>query len=196
MAMNETAAPYKARRTRLPAEERRAEIVAAALTEFASTGYTGTPTEAIARRAGVSQPYLFQLFGTKRDLFIAAVQHGFARTRLAFETTGLAARATDPDPHHVLHAMGAMYHDLLKDRELLLCQLQAYAACVDPDIRAAVRKEWAQMYRLVADVSGAEPAKLAEWFAYGMLMNTGAAIGADLVDLGPTEALGRLAAEA
>src|SRR5918993_3078264 len=150
MAMNETAAPHKHRRTRLPAEERRAEIVAAALTEFASTGYAGTPTEAIARRAGVSQPYLFQLFGTKRDLFIAAIQHGFARTRLAFETTGRAARGQDPDPHHVLHAMGTMYHDLLKDRELLLCQLQAYAACVDPEIRAAVRQEWADMYRLVA----------------------------------------------
>jgi AcrR family transcriptional regulator len=194
--MSETVTTYgKPRRTRVPAEERRAEIVAAAMTEFAVTGYAGTSTEAIARRAGVSQPYLFQLFGTKRDLFIAAVRHGFARTRLAFETTGRAARARDPRPDHVLHAMGAMYHDLLKDRELLLCQLQAYAACEDPEIRAAVRDEWAAMHRLVAEVSAAEPAKLAEWFAYGMLMNTGAAIGADLVDLDPAESLRRLAAD-
>lgn len=195
--MSETATQYgRTRRTRLPAEERRAEIVAAALAEFAVTGYSGTSTDAIARRAGVSQPYLFQLFGTKRDLFIAAIRHGFARTRLAFETTGRAARAKDQNPHHVLHAMGDMYHDLLKDRELLLCQLQAYAACEDPEIRAAVRSEWVQMYRLVADVSGADAHKLAEWFAYGMLMNTGAAIGADLVETGdPVAALGRLAAD-
>jgi AcrR family transcriptional regulator len=194
--MSENATPYgRSRRTRVPAEERRAEIVAAALTEFAATGYAGTSTEAIARRAGVSQPYLFQLFGTKRDLFIAGVRHGFARTRLAFETTGRAARAENPHPHHILHAMGARYHELLQDRELLLCQLQAYAACEDPEIRAAVRDEWIQMYRLVAEVSGAEPHKLAEWFAYGMLMNTGAAIGADLVDVAdPAESLGRLAA--
>jgi AcrR family transcriptional regulator len=191
--MNETATPYgKQRRTRVPAEERRAEIIAAALAEFAATGYAGTSTEAIARRSGVSQPYLFQLFGTKRDLFIAAIRHGFGRTRLAFETTGRAARAEDPDPHHILKAMGNRYHELLQDRELLLCQLQAYAACEDPEIRAAVRDEWAQMHRLVAEVSGAEPAKLAEWFAYGMLMNTGAAIGADLVDLDAAESLRRL----
>ena len=73
---------------RLSAGERRDEIVAAAMTEFAQTGYAGTSTEAIARRSGVSQPYLFQLFGTKKDLFIAAVRHGFARTALAFETVG------------------------------------------------------------------------------------------------------------
>lgn len=195
--MSEATTPYGTkRRTRVPAEERRAEIIAAALAEFAATGFAGTSTDAIARRAGVSQPYLFQLFGTKRDLFIAAIRHGFARTRLAFETSGRAARAQDPDPHLVLHAMGKMYGQLLKDRQLLLCQLQAYAACEDPEIRDAVRGEWAQMYRLVADVSGAGPQQLAEWFAMGMLMNTGAAIGTDLVDVGdPAEALGRLAAE-
>src|SRR4249919_1615866 len=111
--------------TRLSAGERRDEIVAAAMTEFAQTGYAGTSTEAIARRSGVSQPYLFQLFGTKKDLFIAAVRHGFRRTGLAFETAASAARAEDPSTEHVLHAMGFAYCDLLRDRELLLCQLQA-----------------------------------------------------------------------
>ena len=165
------------------------------MTEFAVTGFAGTSTDAIARRAGVSQPYLFQLFGTKRDLFIAAVRHGFGRTRLAFETTGRAARSQDPDPHHVLHAMGKMYGELLKDRELLLCQLQAYAACDDPLIRAAVRSEYAAMYRTVAEVSGASTAALGEWFAIGMLMNTGAALGPDLVGIDDLsyESLGRMA---
>jgi AcrR family transcriptional regulator len=81
--------------TRLTAEERRDAVVAAAMTEFAQTGYAGTSTEAIARRSGVSQPYLFQLFGTKKDLFLAAVRHGFGRTRTVFEVVGRQARAED-----------------------------------------------------------------------------------------------------
>src|SRR5438128_10791267 len=76
------------------AEERREEIVTAAMAEFALGGLNGTSTEAIARRAGVSQPYLFRLFGTKKDLFVAAVERGFDRTKQAFER---AIAEVDPD---------------------------------------------------------------------------------------------------
>ena len=65
---------------RLTADERRDKIIAAAFQAFAEGGYEGTSTEEIARAAGVSEPYLFQLFGTKRELFLAAVEHGFERT--------------------------------------------------------------------------------------------------------------------
>ena len=182
--------------TRLSAEERRDEIVAAAMTEFAQTGYAGTSTEAIARRSGVSQPYLFQLFGTKKDLFIAAVRHGFARTALAFETAGRAAREQDPSTDNILDAMGFAYCDLLRDRELLLCQLQAYAACGDPEIREAVGDEWMRMYRMVGELSGADDLELEHWFAKGMLMNTAAAIGPDMAEAGDFSfaSLGRIAA--
>jgi len=182
--------------TRLSAEERRDEIVAAAMTEFARTGYAGTSTEAIARRSGVSQPYLFQLFGTKKDLFIAAVRHGFRRTAIAFEAAGRAARADDPSTEHVLHAMGVAYCGLLSDRELLLCQLQAYAACGDAEIREAVGEEWMRMYRMVGELSGADDHQLETWFAMGMLMNTAAAIGAEMAEAGEFSfaSLGRIAA--
>jgi AcrR family transcriptional regulator len=170
--------------TRLSAEERRDEIVAAAMTEFAVTGYAGTSTEAIARRSGVSQPYLFQLFGTKKDLFIAAVRHGFDRTITAFDAAGRAARAEDASPDHVLEVMGQSYCVLLQDRELLLCQLQAYAACSDPQIREAVGDEWARMYALVRELSGADEAELEHWFGKGMLMNTAAAIGPEMAETG------------
>jgi AcrR family transcriptional regulator len=182
--------------TRLSADERRDEIVAAAMIEFAQTGYAGTSTEAIARRSGVSQPYLFQLFGTKKDLFIAAVRHGFRRTGLAFEIAGNAARAEDPSTEHVLEAMGYAYCNLLSDRELLLCQLQAYAACGDPAIRKAVGEEWMRLYRLVGELSGADDAELEPWFAKGMLMNTAAAIGSDMAEAGEFSfaSLGRIAA--
>jgi AcrR family transcriptional regulator len=183
--------------TRLTADERRDVIVAAAMTEFGLTGFAGTSTDAIARRAGVSQPYLFQLYGTKKDLFIAAVRHGFRRTRLAFETVGRVAIAEDPSAEHVLKVMGQAYCALLADRELLLCQLQAYASCGDPEIRAAVGDEFLQLYRSVKSLSGADDADLETWFAAGMLMNTAAAIGPALVEAGDFSfsALGRLAAE-
>ncbi|HEY6060100.1 MAG TPA: helix-turn-helix domain-containing protein, partial [Gemmatimonadales bacterium] len=92
--------------TRISAEERREVVIKAATTEFAATGYAGTSTESIARRAGVSQPYLFQLFGTKRDLFLAVVRACFGRCRGVFEHTGAAARAQNPDPCFILDAMG------------------------------------------------------------------------------------------
>ena len=57
----------------LTAQQRRDQIVDAAVHEFAQGGFDGTPAAVIAPRAGVSQPYLFALFGMKRNLSIAAV---------------------------------------------------------------------------------------------------------------------------
>jgi AcrR family transcriptional regulator len=163
--------------TRLSAEERRTDVVAAASREFAARGYAGTSTQAIAERAGVSQPYLFQLFGTKKDLFIAAVHACFARTRSTFDATGKAAAKAGGDPMAILEAMGCSYHDLLRDRDMLRLQLHAYAACDDPDIRTVVREEWSNLHETVVRVSGADPAAIHAWFAEGMLLNVAASIG-------------------
>jgi AcrR family transcriptional regulator len=164
----------------MSAEDRRAMVVAAAVSEFAGHGFEGTATESIAARAGVSQPYLFQLFGSKRDLFIATMREVFDRTWRAFEAAADAARATDPSVWSILHGMAEAYCDLLEDRDLLLCQLHAYAACADDGIRAAVRAEFAELYRRVGKASGADVETLDGWFARGMLMNTMAAIAPDL----------------
>src|SRR6478609_733762 len=101
---------------RLTAEERRDAVIAAALTEFAQGGLAGTSTDAIARRAGVSQPYLFQLFGTKKELFIAVIHRCFERTTLVFQVAGRAARRNSDDPEILLKVMGAAYADLVADR--------------------------------------------------------------------------------
>ena len=167
------------RSPRLSADERRAAIVAAGVDEFAARGLAGGSTDAIARKAGVSQPYVFQLFGTKKDLFIAVVRHGFERTRLAFEDA--AGRFDHGEDFGVgcdsrLGAMGQAYIHLLADRTLLLVQLQAYAACSDPDVRAAVREEFDRLQRSVADTSAAPAEALHQFFAEGMLLNVGAAI--------------------
>jgi len=162
---------------RLSADERRDAVVAAALTEFAQGGLAGTSTDAIARRAGVSQPYLFQLFGTKKELFIAVIHRCFERTTLVFQGAGHTARTKSSDAEVVLKAMGAAYGDLIADRDVLLLQLHAYAACGDPEIRDVVRGEFARLYREVARLSGAADEDLEQWFAYGMLCNLATAIG-------------------
>jgi AcrR family transcriptional regulator len=167
--------------TRLTKEERRREIVEAATREFAIGGLYGTPVEAIAKRVGVSQPYLFQLFGTKKELFIAAVRRGFERTVAAFRSAAAEA-GDDAGTEAVLMSMGLAYHRLLEDRTLLLIQMQAYVACDDADVREAVREEFLRLVRFVQSASGASDLMVQGFLAHGMLMNVAAAMNLSEVD--------------
>lgn len=166
--------------TRLSKEERRREIVEAAVAEFSNGGLHGTPVEVVAKRVGVSQPYLFQLFGTKKDLFIAAVRRTFERTVGVFRAAA-AEVGEDASSEDVLTIMGLAYRHLLEDRTLLLMQMQAYAACTDDEIREVVRGEMLRLVSFVQSASGAPEAAIREWLAYGMLMNVVAAM--DLTDV-------------
>jgi AcrR family transcriptional regulator len=177
--MSETATAYKGRRSpRLSAAERREALVAAGVDEFAAKGLAGASVDVIARRAGVSQPYVFQLFGTKKDLFIAVIRHGFERTRLAFEVAAdrYDRGETTSNCGNALEAMGLAYMQLLADRTLLLVQLQAYAACSDADVRDAVRDSFDGLHRYVARRTRASTEDLHHFFAEGMLLNVGAAV--------------------
>ena len=167
--------------TRISKDERRREIIEAATREFAIGGLAGTPVDAIAKRVGVSQPYLFQLFGTKKALFIAAVQRAFERTVAAFRTAAAEA-GEDAGPQEILMAMGIAYHRILDDRELLLMQMQAYVACHDEEIRDVVRDEMLRLVNFVQSASGAPEEAIREWLAYGMLMNVVAAMDLTEVD--------------
>jgi len=162
-----------ASKTRLTAEERREEILSAAMEEFAHGGLDGTPTDAIARRVGISQPYLFRLFHTKKDLFLAVVERCFERTLDTFQRA-----AEGRSGEEALHAMGRAYAGLLKDRTRLLLQLQAYVACDDPDVRIIVRDGFKRLATFVAEVSGAPAQDVRRFFETGMLMNVVAAMDA------------------
>jgi AcrR family transcriptional regulator len=156
---------------RKSAEVRREEILEAAMKEFAHGGLHGTSTEAIAKRAGISQPYLFRLFGTKKELFIASSRRCFANVLAAFQEA-----ARDKTGDEAFTAMGHAYDRLLADREMLLGQLQMYAACSDPEIRDATRAGFAALFRYVEDVTGADTLRIRDFFAMGMLMNVAAAM--------------------
>lgn len=166
-----------AARTLSTADERRETVLQAAEKVFAARGYHGTPTTAIAKAAGISQAYLFRLFPTKRELFVALVDRCYERTAATFAQA--ADEATDATP---LAAMGAAYGELLRDRDALLLQLQTHAATDDPEIRDAVRRGFGRLYELVAQRSGATDEELQHWFAHGMLMNVVAAMRADELD--------------
>jgi AcrR family transcriptional regulator len=179
--------PTRAPRTgvlRRTSVERRDEVLRAAVTEFALHGLHGTSTEMIAKRTGISQPYIFRLFPSKKDLFLAAIDQCFDRVEAAFTQAAQSAGSDHQQRHFAasevgerLHAMGHAYVRLLAKRELLLFQMQAYAACSDDDVRRKVRQRWERLMKLTADVSGATPSELSLYFARGMLMNVVAAIG-------------------
>ena len=156
---------------RKSAEVRREEILEAAMKEFAHGGLHGTSTDAIAKRAGISQPYLFRLFGTKKELFMASSRRCFARVLASFQEA--AAGKTGEE---AFTAMGQAYDQLLADREMLLGQMQMYAACSDPEIRDATRAGFAALFRYVEEVTGAETLRIRDFFAMGMLMNVAAAM--------------------
>ena len=155
----------------MTADERREIVLETALSEFAVSGLHGTSTEAVARRAGISQPYLFRLFPTKKGLFLALVERCFRRVEGAF--TAAAGNLTGEE---ALAAMGRAYELLLEDRTLLLLQMQAYAACDDLEIRAATRAGYKRLWVLVERVTGLPFEQVVEFFAMGMLMNVAAAM--------------------
>lgn len=157
--------------TRMDPDVRRDQVLAAALVEFAEGGLAGTSTEAIAVRAGISQPYLFKMFGTKRDLFIAASKRCFDNVAQTFveASNGLVGEAA-------LEAMGAAYMGLIADRANLMGQLQMYAACHDPQVRDCARAGFRELFEFVERVSGAPAEELAKFFAMGMLCNLSAAL--------------------
>jgi AcrR family transcriptional regulator len=158
--------------TRHTAAERREAVLAAALVAFAQGGLHGTSTEDIARAAGISQPYLFRLFGTKKKLFVATVERCMADTLELFR-----AAAGDLRGEEALEAMGAAYAAMVtEDRTRLLAQLQAYAACDDPDVREAMRAGFGSLHLFVETVSGLDSEAVSRWFGAGMLLNVLAAM--------------------
>lgn len=159
--------------TRMSATERRADVLRAAVAPFAKGGYHGTSTEDVARAAGISQPYLFRLFPTKKVLFLALVEHGFARVREAF-----ISAVGDLTGEDAMAAMGETYGELLRDRDELMLQMHFYGACDDDEVAEATRREFGRLWREVQRLSGATDEELQSFFATGMLMNVIASMDA------------------
>jgi AcrR family transcriptional regulator len=164
---------------RMSAEDRRDSVIRAAMSEFAHGGYNGTSTEAIARRVGVSQPYLFRLFPNKQAIFLAAAEFCIDTTREALVTA-----AKDVAQDEKLEAMAQAYQKLIHDDpERLLMQMQTYVAVAaaealgDREFGEAVRERWQELWDAVHLELGADVDETTTFLAYGMLINTLVSLG-------------------
>jgi AcrR family transcriptional regulator len=176
---------------RMTADARREAVLGVAIAEFARTGLHGTSTEKIAAGAEISHPYLFRLFGTKKGLFLACLDRCHARLRETFSRAAEAAGDGDR-----LEAMGKAYVELLGDREMLLLQLQGYAACDDDEVRATASDGYAELWQLVERLSGAPEDEVRAFFATGMLLNMAAAMDLPQIAGDPGWALAHLREQA
>lgn len=144
--------------------------------EFGSGGYDSVSVSAIAERAGVSQPYVFRLFGTKKDLYVACIEE---RTRVIREAFRTAAQASPDAP---LDAMADAYLALLADDPVALrAQLQAWSSASDPEIGEAARSSYLSIWRDVHELTGIDAEEVRDFMAHGMLLTVLAVL--DLPDL-------------
>ncbi|MFD8985589.1 TetR/AcrR family transcriptional regulator [Streptomyces sp. NPDC059564] len=164
---------------RMSAEERRESVIRAAAREFALGGYYGTSTEAIAKRVGVSQPYLFRLFPNKQAIFLAAASRCMETTRRVF-----AEAADGLEGEEALHAMAGAYTRLIaEDPHVLQMQLQMYVtiasaeAAGDHELGEVVRAGWLELWDTVSLPLGGDVEETTTFMAFGMLINTLAAMG-------------------
>ncbi|MCI2419093.1 TetR/AcrR family transcriptional regulator [Saccharopolyspora sp. K220] len=145
--------------------------------EFANHGLHGASIEAIAHEAGITQPYVFRMFGTKKALFLELVGAAFDRFSDGMSQAAKGARGLS-----ALALMGAQYYELLADRTTLLLQLQGFAACGDSEVRDLVRARMSRMWDTVADTAGLDPVTVKSFLAFGMLLNNVAALDVDELD--------------
>lgn len=163
---------------RLSSDERRAQIILAALTVFGSHGYEGATTDQVARAAGVSQPYVVRLFGTKEKLFLATLDFGLDRLLSTFRSALDASDEGGERP--VGKRIGEAYIDLIEVRGLHQTLAHAYLLGSNPAIGAAARQGFAKVWRFFRDEMGADADEARAFLAEGMLIST--MIGLRIVD--------------
>ena len=151
---------------RMKSEDRRELILTAATDVFGQYGYHGSTTDQIAKAAGVSQPYVVRMFGTKEALFLAVLGRALGRLIDSFEAE---IEAGEDDLHERL---GAAYGALLADRGLLLSLMHAFVLGSDPAIGAAARRGFLDVYRLLRHRAGFTTQEAHDFLAHGMLLNT------------------------
>lgn len=161
----------EATRTRMTAGERGEQVLEAAVSAFAESGYAATRTDEIARRAGVSQPYVIRLFGSKQALFLAALGRVCDRIEQVFAEA--ARSAGDKEP---LDALGHAYEVFLTESDLLQLLLHGFAAARVPEIGPVVRERYGRIYRLVRELTDASVTDTRRFMASGMLLTVMAAL--------------------
>lgn len=146
---------------------RKMQILEAAAALFAESGYYKTTTADVARKVGVTQPYVFHFFKSKEELYLAVLKQATQRILYAFSTT-------EAPPDRLPEAMGKAFADLLAThRNEILLMMSAFAT-PEPSVREYVREEFDQVYERVlgrfreAGIPNPE-ARTSEFIGQGML---------------------------
>jgi AcrR family transcriptional regulator len=185
-----TATSTRPERTRMHADDRRELVLAAAMRAFSRGGYAGTSTDAVAKEAGVSQPYVVRIFGTKLELFLEVFDRACGRIRDAFEAV-LADGPFDPDSDEDWARMGLAYTELLQDRDLLMVMMHGFAAGNEEQIARHSREGMGRIFATIRSTGGTDE-RAQEFVAQGMLLNVMVSMRApENLDENPD--LGRLA---
>lgn len=168
--------------TRMRSEDRRELILDAATAVFGERGYFGATTDVVAKAAGVSQPYVVRMFGTKEALFLEVLERALDKLMAAFEA---ALHDTSPLPDGLVDSralrIGRAYADLLVDRGLLLSLMQSFMLGADPVIGPVARDGFIRVYKFLRDEAGMDPQECDIFLAHGMMMNT--MVGLRMADL-------------
>lgn len=178
-------------RVRRTADERRVEVIQAAIAEFSKLGLHGGSTETIAAAAGISQPYVLRLFGTKKALYLASVEHVCLTISDTWqrELTRFEQDHPGAPPSQKLEAIGQAYGGLVRSVVELRLVLQAFASAEDDDVRQLTHQQLDRLFTWVHEATGADLATTRRFFATGMLMTIAASIRA--IDAVPTQAWAR-----
>jgi AcrR family transcriptional regulator len=150
---------------RQTADERRVAVLDAATREFGLRGLHGASTDDIARAAGISQPYLFRLFGSKKELYLAACQRCTDELHAVF-----AQAAQGRSGVEALQAMGDAYIQIMQDNDRLMLMLKSWTSSDDPDIARVTRGGWRNLVDLAEQSSGEPASVVSRFFANGMLI--------------------------
>jgi len=161
---------------RMSADERREAILTAATRAFARGGYHGTSTDAVAKEAEVSQPYVVRMFGTKLDLFLQVFERSAHRINAAFEEV-LDAGPFDPRSEDDKARMGLAYAALLGDHDFLQVQMHGFSSGGVPEIAAAARRCMGEVFQTIRR-TGWDDDQCRDFVAYGMLLNVMLSMGA------------------
>jgi AcrR family transcriptional regulator len=150
----------------MTSDERREQIVSAAIAVFGARGYVGTTTDDIANAAAISQPYVVRLFGSKEKLFLAALAACNEMLLTAFR----GALPGDPDGRGA--RMGEAYVGMLRVRGLHQLVSNAFLMGGHPVIGPAARESFAKVWRFLRDEAGYSVDEAHRFYAEGMLINT------------------------
>ncbi|MCX7521221.1 helix-turn-helix domain containing protein [Microbacterium sp. STN6] len=157
---------------RIPAAERREQILAAASQVFGERGYVGATTDLVAKQAGISQPYVVRMFGSKENLFLEVLSRALDTLTRAFRAAIAASHAAGEDTEARGSRIGLAYADLISDRGILLSLMQGFLLGHDPVIGERAREGFLEIYDIMRNEAGLEADHVVTFLSHGMLFNT------------------------